>query len=112
MFAANMLHRWKWRKRSDEQRAAHQALAASSASGSRDDTSDDLLNWDKHCAPRCLCGLLAITHLMPEKFKLENLNYEEILRFRVVSTVCISEVGAHIFGIIGIVVRASSEHIN
>jgi hypothetical protein len=49
---------------------------------------------------------------MPEKFKLENLNYEEILRFRVVSTVCISEVGAHIFGIIGIVVRASSEHIS
>jgi hypothetical protein len=49
---------------------------------------------------------------VPEKFKLEDLNHEELLRFRVVSTVCTSQAGAHIFGIIGIVVRASSEHIS
>jgi hypothetical protein len=50
---------------------------------------------------------------MPEKFKLEDLNHEELLRFRAVSTACCtSQAGAHIFGIIGIVLRASSEHIS
>jgi hypothetical protein len=74
------------------------------------------INWDNHYSPRCLCGLLAINHLRepPDAGKVQagEPNYEELLRFRVVSTVCTSEVGAHIFGIIGIVVRTSSEHIS
>jgi hypothetical protein len=47
-----------------------------------------------------------------EKFKLKNLNHEELLRFRVVSTVCTSQAGAHIlFDIIGMMLAPGSREL-